>query len=194
MADAMSWAALGLILLAAVGLLLSRDWHWRIGYLGAQYLGAFLLVQTHWPISMAAAKLVTGWMACVILGMAQLNRSQAEAEDTSLPQGRLFHVLIAFIILAVTFAVSLNVTSWLSVSLPLAWASLLLVGLGLLQLGITFEPFRVVIALLTIFCGFEILYATVESSILVTALLAVVNLGLAVAGAYFLVTVEEEPA
>ncbi len=39
--------------------------------------------------------------------------------------------------------------------------------------------------------GFEILYAAVESSTLVTALLVVVDLGLALAGAYFLNTAQE---
>ncbi len=194
MEEMMSWIGLSLILLTSVGLILSRDWHWRIGFLAVQYIGAFIMVHSHWPISMAAAKLVTGWMACVILGIAQLNSEKRGVEDLSLPQGRLFHFLTACIIVAVTFAVSLRLTDWLAITLPVAWASLLLVGLGLLQLGTTSEPFRVVVGLLTVFCGFEILYAVVESSILVTALLAVVNLGLALAGAFFLISFEEEPA
>ena len=41
-------------------------------------------------------------------------------------------------------------------------------------------------ALLTILAGFEILYAAVEGSILVAALLAVINLGLGLVGAYLL--------
>jgi hypothetical protein len=44
----------------------------------------------------------------------------------------------------------------------------------------------VVLGLLTFLSGFEVLYAAMESSSLVTGLLAVVNLGLALAGAYFL--------
>jgi hypothetical protein len=40
--------------------------------------------------------------------------------------------------------------------------------------------------------GFEILYAAVESSSLVVALLVVVNLGLAMAGAYFLNITQEK--
>jgi len=192
MAETINWAALLLTIMASVGLLLSRDWHWRIGFLATQYLCAFFMLQTHWPISMAASKLVAGWMACVVLGIARLNSEKRGEEDLSIPQGRLFHLLISFIILVVTFAVSLRVTTWLGISLPIAWGSLVLMGLGLLQLGITLDPFRVVIGLLTILCGFEILYATVESSILVTALLAVVNLGLALTGAFFLISVEEE--
>ena len=194
MVNAFGWVVLILTILASLGLLLSRDWHWRIGFLAAQYLCIFLMVQVHWPISMAAAKVVTGWMACVVLGIAQLNRDTRGEADLALPQGRLFHFLTAFIFLAVTFTVSLRVTTWLGISFPIAWGSLALMGLGLLQLGVTSEPFRVVTGLLTIFGGFEILYATVESSILVTVLLATVNLGLALAGAYFLTSVEEAEA
>jgi hypothetical protein len=65
--------------------------------------------------------------------------------------------------------------------------SLLLIGLGLLHLGITSHILRVVIGLLTVLSGFEVLYSTVEGSILVAALLAVINLGLALVGGYLLI-------
>jgi len=45
----------------------------------------------------------------------------------------------------------------------------------------------VTIGLMTVLCGFEILYAAVESSILVAALLAVINLGLALVGSYLMI-------
>jgi hypothetical protein len=95
-------------------------------------------------------------------------------------------------VLVVTFAVSSRLTTWLGLDLPIAWGSLVLIGLGLLHLGITSDPFRVVLSLLSLMAGFEILYASVESSILVAALLAVVNLGLALTGAFFLTTFPEE--
>jgi hypothetical protein len=69
---------------------------------------------------------------------------------------------------------------------------LLLIGMGLLHLGITDYNLRVVIGLMTVLSGFEILYSAVEGSILVAALLAVVNLGLALVGAY-LMTAENAP-
>ncbi len=194
LAEVLPWAALVLSIITATALLVARDWRWRVGFLAAQYLSAFLMVQLHWPISMAAAKLVTGWMACAVLGIAQLNSARRAGQESAQPHGILFYLFTACILLAATFATSLSVAEWLDISLPTAWCSLLLLGLGLLQLGVTAEPFRVVVGLLTVFSGFEILYATVESSILVTALLAVVNLGFALAGAYFLVTSGTENA
>ncbi len=192
MAETIGWAALGLAMITSTGLLVSRDWRWRIGLLAGQYLSAFIMIQSHWPVSMAASKLVTGWMACAVLGIAQLNSNRKGENEFVHTRGRLFQLFTTFIILVVTFAVSLNLTTWLGLTLPIAWCSLLLIGLGLLQLGITSDPFRVVIGLLSTFSGFEILYATVETSILVAALLAMVNLGLALAGAFFLITTERE--
>ena len=188
----LNWLMLALAIFAGTGLLFSRDWRWSLGLLAVQYLSVFWMVQVHWPISLAATKLVTGWMACTILGIAQLNAKE-ERSDGSWLQGRLFHIFAGGMVLAATFALSLRVEAWLGLSLPVAWGGLLLIGLGLLHLGITSDSFQVIIGLLTVLAGFEILYAAVESSALVTALLAVVNLGLALAGAYFMsVSVTEE--
>ena len=71
--------------------------------------------------------------------------------------------------------------------------SLLLIGMGLLHLGVTDHILRVIIGLMTVLAGFEILYATVEGSILVAALLAVINLGLALAGSYLLIASNAQP-
>jgi hypothetical protein len=83
---------------------------------------------------------------------------------------------------------------WLpEIDVQAAYGTMILVSLGLLQLGLTAHPFRVVLGLLTILSGFEILYAVMESSILITGLLAIVTLGLAIVGAYMLAapTLEE---
>jgi len=68
----------------------------------------------------------------------------------------------------------------------------ILLGVGLLQLGISRSPLRIIIGLLTVLSGFEILYAGVENSTLVTVLLAVVTLGLAIGGAYVLTPMKTE--
>ena len=188
----LNWAMLLLAIFTATWLLFSRDWRWSLGLLAIQYLSVFWMVQAHWPVSLAAAKLVTGWMACAVLGIAQLNARGAGETESIWLQGRLFHFFAAGMVLAATFALSLRVVNWLGLSLPVAWGGLLLIGLGLLHLGITSDSFQVVIGLLTVLAGFEILYAAVESSALVTALLAVVNLGLALAGAYFLNIAQEK--
>jgi hypothetical protein len=188
----LNWAMLLLAIATSTGLLLSRDWRWSLGLLAVQYLSIFWMVQTRWPIPMAAVKLVTGWMACAMLGISHLRTSKDKGTDDTWPHGQLFHVLAAGMILTVTYALSLRVVDWLGISLPVAWGGLLLIGLGLLHLGITSDSFQVILGLLTVLTGFEILYAAVESSSLVAALLVIVNLGLAMAGAYFMNVTQEK--
>jgi hypothetical protein len=182
----MDWLALVISLITSVSLLLQRDWRWGIGLMAVQYVSIFWLVQTHWPVSLAAIKLVTGWMVCAILGIAKLNQPSIQQTESTWPQGRLFRLFTTGIILVTTILLSWRASSWLRLSLPISWGSLLLIGMGLLQLGISTQPLRVIFGLLTIMAGFEILYAAVESSTLVAALLSFVTLGMALAGAYFL--------
>jgi hypothetical protein len=188
----LNWFIPLLMVCTATGLLFSRDWRWSLGLLAVQYLGVFWMIQTHWSVSMATVKLVTGWMACAVLGIAMLTARAEGKTDGIWLQGRLFHVFSAAMVLSVTFALSLRVINYLGLSLPDAWGCLLLIGLGLLHLGITSDPFQVIIGLLTVLAGFEVIYTSVETSALVTALLVVINLGLALAGAYFLISSQEK--
>jgi hypothetical protein len=186
------WLALIITATAAIGLLISRDWRWEIGLLAGMYLGVFWLLQAHWLVTVAAAKLVTGWMACAMLATARISSAERSAVETDWPHGRLFLVLTAALVAAASFALAVRLTSWLGISIPTAWGSLLLMGLGLIHLGIRTDPFRVVIGLLTVLAGFQVLYAAVENSTLVAASLSVITLGLAMAGAYFESSAAEE--
>jgi hypothetical protein len=180
------WIAFPIGLITSTGLLLHRNWRWGIGLLAAQYLCVFWLTQGNWPVSMAATKLVTGWMVCAVLVIAQITTNKSKELEESWPQGRLFRLFSTGIIMTSTYALSIKASEWLGVDFPISWGSLLLIGMGILQLGISANPFRVILGLLTTISGFEILYAAVESSTLVAAFLSVINLGLGLAGAYLL--------
>ena len=71
---------------------------------------------------------------------------------------------------------------------------LILISMGILHLSLITLPLRVILGLFTFLAGFEILYAAVESSILVAGLLSGITLTLALIGAYLLSVqpVEEE--
>ncbi|MBN2386740.1 MAG: hypothetical protein JXB85_06935 [Anaerolineales bacterium] len=182
----LNWIATLLLLAAAFGILLSRDWRWNLGILAVQYVGVFWLVHASWPIAAASVKLVTGWMACAALGMTMVNSSLQSPAESSWPQGRLFRSFAAGLAVLISLAMASRLAGWLGLSFPVAWGGLLLISMGILHLGISAQPLRVIIGLLTALAGFEIIYAAVENASLVTAALAVVNLGLALAGAYML--------
>jgi len=63
-------------------------------------------------------------------------------------------------------------------------ASYLLMALGLLNLGLTEEPVGAGLGLLTFLLGFETFYAAVEPSLAVVALMAAVEVGIALAVSY----------
>ncbi len=182
------WIAVVIVAGASTGLLLSRDWRWDLALLAAQYIGVAILVAQHWPIGMAAAKLVAGWIATAAIGMTLTAHLPAEASfEGPWPRGRAFRLFMAAMIFAVTAAATPRVEATMGgLEAPVIAGALLLVGMGLLQLGTRSELPNVIFGLLTVLGGFEIFYAAVEGSILVAGLMAIVNLGLGLAGAYLL--------
>jgi len=184
----LAWLVVGFVLATSAGLLISRDWRLALGLLGAQYIGVFWLTNQHWPISMAAIKLVTGWMAIATLGITRLNLKDLEDDSEHFwPQGRLFRIFAAWTITVIVFTAATRVERIIpGIGLPVIYGSLTLMGLGVLHLGMTVQPFRVILGLLTVFSGFEAMYAALESSVLVAAMLSAVNLGLALVGAYLM--------
>lgn len=190
-----SWVAVIFLFASTLFLLLTRDWRWSLAFLALQYLGVFWLTQIHWTISMAAVKLVTGWMVATILGITRFARDPepAAVSDHSWPQGRIFRTLTAALVFLVVFSATPGIITLLpGIGIPEVVGSLILMTMGILMLGLTIQPLRVVIGLLTFMAGFEIIYAAVENAILVAALLAVVNLGLALTGAYLLIAGTDE--
>lgn len=186
MSPFLAWIVIILIVVTSVGVLLARDWRWLISFLAAQYIGVFILTLQHLPLGMATVKVIAGWMGAAILGMTR--SSLDEAEDASaLPQGRFFRLVAAGIVALVAAASAPAVDAMMAdAGTAVAAGSLLLIGMGLLHLGVTDQPMRVTVGLMTVLAGFEVLYAAVENSVLVAALLAVINLGLALVGAYLM--------
>jgi hypothetical protein len=181
------------IVLIATALILLLRPNWRVTYaaFAVQYLAVFWLTSISWPVTLAAVKLIVGIMSGVVLATSQNNSRQVKEEEL-VPSGRIFRAITAILVGMVIFPAAPTIAAWFTVSQPIAQGSLVLMGLGLLQLGMTNSPTRIIIALLGFLSGFEILYAALEVSVLVAGLLAVVTLALALAGAYLLSNVAEE--
>ena len=193
--SALVWFAVLLLTVTSIGLLLARDWRWLIIYLSAQYFGMLILTLQHWPLGMASVKVVAGWMSAAILGMTRsgLPREDRVERSNILPRGRLFRLFAAAIVLVIVSSVTPRVDVIMAdAGFAVTSGSLLLIGMGLLQLAVSNHILRVTLGLMTVLSGFEILYATVERSVLVAGLLAIINLGLALVGSYLLVAVNAE--
>lgn len=183
-----------LLVVNACVLLLARPWRWILGALAMQYLLAFLLVTTSWPLELAAVKLVGGWMAVAIQGLTRLNIDTPDEEASGFPRSPTFVGLTIGLVIVLVIGAAPALASWSrQFGIDQTWAGLFLVGIGLLQVGLTSNLFRSTLGLLTLLSGFEILYAAIETSILVAGLLAILNLGISLAGAYLLQSKSLEP-
>lgn len=183
MIELLRWFAVIIVIFTSIILLLSRDWRWSLAVLALQYLAIFPIFLSHWPLTMSAAKLVTGWMAAATLGMT-LTRQQ---DILPVRSNRIFKLVLALVVAGMVFQGASVINDWIpGTGLPLALAALMLIGQGLLQLGMTVEPFRATLGLLTILAGFELLSSPLDNSVLVAALMAAVTLGLALIGSYLL--------
>jgi hypothetical protein len=202
-------AIVGAILVAvtSVFLIVSVDWRMSVVGLAVQYVGVFALVSAGWPISLALVKLVAGWMSGAILSMAlsgmppqtAINMVGEEILQSNrgwlhFRSGRLFRLFTIGMIGLLVLSVSPSITTLFPMlKLEQAIGASFLLGMGMLQLSLTAQPLRVILGLLTVLSGFEVVYSGVETSTLVTGLLAGVNLGVALVGAYLFVNQLGEP-
>ena len=177
------------LFLCSIGILLVDNWRWMIGLLSMQYIGIFGLVSISWPLEIAVVKIVAGWMAGAVLILTYINIPSHVIEPQrriTLP-GKFFRGFTALLIGLSVFSLQTIVIRWfLGATSQQALGGLLLLGLGLLHLGLSREAIRIVIGLLTVISGFEVLYSTLEASILMTGLLAILNIGIAFCGSYLL--------
>jgi hypothetical protein len=152
------------------------------------YVGVFILVVLSWPLEMAVVKLVAGWISASVLGIGLVNLDvNLHQSSRYSPSEIVFRISAAGLVGLAAFSLTPSVQKWLpEISSPQTLGGLILIGMGVLHLGFTLQPLRTIVGLLTLFAGFEILYATIESSVLVAGFLAVINMGLALVGAYLL--------
>jgi hypothetical protein len=176
------------VYLAASLLLISSDWRMSISALALQYAGIVVLVGLSWPLEQAVVKMVAGWMAGAVLGLALIGLPGGGRTEPGLSKSNiLFRLFGAILVGFVAYSWGPIITTWMpEVTLEQAYGGIVLLALGLFHLGLATHPLRVVLGLLTVLGGFEIMYAAIESSSLVTGLLAGISLGLALVGSYFL--------
>lgn len=186
--DIVSWLVVVLILATSTTILINRDWRISLGALALQYLALLWLVIQHLPFVIGSVKLITGWMVVAILGMTRLGLPNAdEEEDSFFPRGEAFRVALMGIVTLVAIGAAPRIEEAIpGLGLPVITSGLILIGAGIVHLGVTSNILRVILGLLTFLAGFEILYAALESAVLVTGLLAIVNLGLGMVGSYLL--------
>jgi len=175
------------IVITGMVILIFRDWRINAAALGLQYLAGFILVDLSWPIGMAVIKLIVGWMASSALAFTCLRQLKRKAEPEP-ASSLIFRGIIGLLTIIVIFIIASDIQQNIfpGVDLVILQAGLTLLGLSLMQLGSSAEPYLTIISLLSFMAGFEMIHAALEISTLLTGLLVVVNLGLALVGVFFI--------
>jgi hypothetical protein len=185
MADILEKLPLIVICGASLMLFLNLSWRWNIIALSIQYVGVFWLVLTLWPTGLAAVKLVSGLMSAAVIGSSASEEIiNGKTIQFSSKEEIRFKSVLWFVVLLIVLAIIPKITDWLPLTGIIVLASLLLIGIGLLQLGIANEPYRIIFGLLTVLSGFEIIYAGLERSVLVAGVLSIITLGISFIGVF----------
>lgn len=210
MLEIIAIVSVALLAITSVLLINITDWRFRVVLLAIQYFGEFFLISLSWPVAMAVSKLVAGWISGAVLGMALISNPtavvftpkkprEAPSRFPALPliqrirSSNVFYFLAAILVALFSLSISTEVKSWIpGIQNEQIWAGLLLFGMGLIHLGFRADPFSTILSLLTILSGFEIIYAAIEQSTLVAGMLSMINLGLALVGAYLILSPQME--
>ncbi len=183
--DVISVIAVILLGASSIFLLISQNWRYSMIALAVQYLAVFWLVGLVWTITLAAVKLVVGWMSTALIGASQPGNDYQDNRFSSLT-GLIIRLLGAVLVGLLVISIAPELVELIPTGMVLIWGGLILIGMGLLQLGLSTHISRLLLSLFTLLSGFEILYAVLENSTLVAGLLAVITMGLALAGSYLL--------
>jgi hypothetical protein len=194
-------AVLGLFVTGGL-MVLVRDWRASLLALLGQYLLAGLVLSRLVLPEIALIKVLIGALICPMLYLAARQAGwradrkwllpSGDASNTTPAQDSLFPGGLAFRLLAVTLMVILAAALSRRYPLPVippdvGLGSYWLILIGLLILMLTEEPFKGGQGLLTAIIGFELFYTSIERSLAMVWLWAVVNLLLALAIAYLVV-------
>jgi hypothetical protein len=196
-------AVLGVFMTATV-LVVSQDWRLNVISLAVQYFLLSLLMTRLVRLEMAAVKALIGWLVCLVVYLTEqqarsLTRDSNGGSD--LPVGSWFRARLegwktqgvsaraAFRFLAALTVALTAYTLASAIPLPqlppgLAGACYLLGGLGVLLIGLSQDPVRVGLGLLTFLSAFDLFYVALEPSLVVAGLLGSISFVIALGMAY----------
>ncbi len=194
-----------LALLMAFIIVIAWDWRLALAALIAQYFFAGLLLLDGLDPRLAIVKLLVGWFICLMLYFTarQVNWGRLPADISAeeatqwrreqqvrfgpnlSPSNAPFRIFLAlFVALAAITLAQRQGIQLPAVTAPVNLAVTGLCALGLLGLGLSSEPLKAGMSLLTFMTGFELFYNQLEQSITMIIFLAVANLALALTIAY----------
>jgi hypothetical protein len=177
-------------LVSALLLMLTQNWRLFLFAIALQYLAAFILVGLVWAPGLAAVKVVVGWMAVAVIGAVKPEQGIQFRYHLS-KMGVLFRFIAVVIAGLTVFTITPLTSEWMGIQQSILFPGLMLIISGLLQLGLTGQLVRRFVGVLSVLVGFEIIFASLSSSVLLAGLMAIIHLGVGLALSYW-ITVDNE--
>jgi hypothetical protein len=179
-----------LLIAACIYIFIINDWRRILIAYAVLYISAFVIIAQYWSFTFSLVKLITGLMSLVVMGIS-INRYYSIPEKKMKSELVFRLIALSLIFILVAFMVY-RISNYLSIALEIVLAAILLIGFGIFQLGITHESYKIFLAILVLFFGFELIFSANETSLLVNGLLAVVTLLVAFMGSFMLINEFEE--
>jgi len=130
-------------------------------------------------------RLVTG---LATLLMIFISLSGKKVTFPRYPRSGLLFRLLGFLLFSlIAVLVSIKAANFLNFPIDVILAGLLVTFCGILELGISGFPLKVILGILVLYCGFSTIYCSLETSLLVNGLLSAINIALGVVGSYFVI-------
>jgi hypothetical protein len=193
-----------LVMFTAGVIVVIKDWRASLLALELQYVVVGLLLMSEIRMELALIKTLVGALLCVILyltarhvdwGRPSLPPTPLEGEDESeespesqwtLPTELPFRFLAALLVMVAAYG-GASTYPLPDVGDAISLAAYTLAALGLLAMGLTDEPLKAGLGLLTFVSAFELFYTVLEPSLIVVGFLGLSNFLIALAIAYLTV-------
>jgi hypothetical protein len=196
-------ATISVIFTAGV-IVVIKDWRASLLAMVVQYVIVGLLLMSEIRMELALIKTLVGTLLCLILYMTaryvHWGQAPSPAEVASEPQEEgepspsqwtlpteLPFRFVAALLVAVAAYSGASAFPLPDVGEAISLAAYLLAALGLLAMGLTDEPLKAGLGLLTFFSAFELFYTVLEPSLIIVGFLGLSNFLIALAVAYLTV-------
>lgn len=173
-----------ILVITTTVLLVVNHWRWMSIAWVFQVFSIFWLTSLSWSIAESVVKLIGGWITIAIVSSSHPD-IVLENDQESISTGFGFRFLIAGMLWLFSFSIAPSIQSLAQTRIEIIWGGMLLFTSGLLQIGLSKNYIRTIIGLITFISGFEVMYASIESSVLVSGLLVFITIGLSWLLIYF---------
>jgi len=157
--------------------------------LAVQYIAVSWLTFMNLSVTGVFAKLITGFLVCVILylAMRQIGEGPFPGDRQQISANISFRILALLLVSVASVSVARsNLFAQFDISLEANVGASFLIASSLLNLGLGIDHLRSGIGLLTLISGGELIYSFIEPSLAMIALLAMVHLGVVLVFSYII--------